>query len=456
MLNYIGTMGNLRLRPLGQDESFFDQLLFAETEIKPSALKKRSQEYMYSAKQEFSALSTKLTTDEVIDRIKFIQEKVEALVFNVESQAQAVKMFSIINDRGLPLRILDKTKSILMLYSTLHLSESLNDFINDAFEVIFDSYDDLLVCRDDIGILGRLEENTIFTHHYYSARHLFQRTWNNRDGADTIFDNIKSECERLKDDQVQLTSFIRSYVEDFKEFTLHYSKLINEVTTKVIYDKPFRFLEFTATLYPLIVRLYMNNQLDRLLHILEITEVRVYKLRGTNPIADMYSLSSHVASSNPSTEEVEQSLVAFNEKFVNNHVFGTYLDDALAGNGAVKYLLTEFSNANLQYTAYKDLQVEHIFSRNPNFDVKVYLFGDDYDYEKNKIGNLTLLESELNDGLSNQAPINKVTGYLQSSIGATRELGGAISGSEFNRLSVEERQQRIIDFCIQRFSLNGH
>lgn len=73
-------------------------------------------------------------------------------------------MFSIINDRGLPLRILDKTKSILMLYSTLHLDEGLNTFINDQFEVVFDSYDEILILKDEF-ILGRFEENTIFTHH---------------------------------------------------------------------------------------------------------------------------------------------------------------------------------------------------------------------------------------------------------------------------------------------------
>ena len=76
--------------------------------------------------------------------------------------------------------------------------------------------------------------------------------------------------------------------------------------------------------------------------------------------------------------------------------------------------------------AYKDLQVEHIFSKNPNFDVGVYLFGEDYDYEKNKIGNLTLLESGLNEGISNLPPVNKVSGYLHSAIESTRELGGDI------------------------------
>jgi hypothetical protein len=80
---------------------------------------------MFSAKKLFTAFSNSLTEAEIEERIIFIRDNIEVLVFNVDSQAQAVKMFSIINDRGLPLRILDKTKSILMLYSTLHLKEKL-------------------------------------------------------------------------------------------------------------------------------------------------------------------------------------------------------------------------------------------------------------------------------------------------------------------------------------------
>lgn len=70
------------------------------------------------SKRLFCAFANSLSTEEVEQRIIFIRDNIEVLVFNVESQAQAVKMFSIINDRGLQLRILDKTKSILMLYST--------------------------------------------------------------------------------------------------------------------------------------------------------------------------------------------------------------------------------------------------------------------------------------------------------------------------------------------------
>ena len=229
--------------------------------------------------------------------------------------------------------------------------------------------------------------------------------------------------------------------------------MIKEVETKPIFQKPFRYLEFTATLYPLIVRLYMQNKLDDLLPILEAIEVRVYKLRGTNPIADMYWLSSYISENDLTVNEIKSSLINFNEKFVNNHVFATYLDSAIAGNGAVKYILSEFNKDNIDIATYKNLQVEHVFSKNPNYEVSSYGFSEDYDYEKNRLGNLGLLEYWLNEGLGNLPPINKVTGYLQSSINDTRNLAGEIQRGKFAKQNVDDRRKIIIDFCIDRFKL---
>ncbi len=451
---FIGSKDNLKLHPLGADGEFLNNLLFDPTTLDPDKINKRSQRFMFSAKKLFSAFANALTPKEIEDRIIFIRDRIEVLVFNVESQAQAVKMFSIINDRGLPLRILDKTKSILMLYSTLHLNEDLNETINNSFENIFDSYDDLLVCRDNLGILGRLEENTIFSQHYYSSRKLFASTWNNRDGADTIFDNLKVKCEELKENPTELKTFINEYLVDFENFAVSYSKLVKEIETNPLYQKPFRYLEFTATLYPLLVRLYMQGKLNDLLPILESIEVRVYKLRGTNPIADMYWLSSHITENDLTVDEIRNHLINFSEKFVNNHVFGTYLDGAIYGNGAVKYILSEYSNDNHDIAIYKDFQVEHVFSKEPNYDVTSYGFADDYDYEKNRLGNLGLLEKSLNIGLGNLPPINKVGGYLNSTNTEIRNLAGEIQKGHFNKTNVDDRRKSIVDFCITRFKLN--
>lgn len=107
---FIGSKDNLKLQSLGADGDFLNNLLFEFETIKKDEINKRSQKFMYSALKLFSAFANPLSQKEIKQKIIFIRDRMDVLVFNVESQAQAVKMFSIINDRGLPLRILDKTK----------------------------------------------------------------------------------------------------------------------------------------------------------------------------------------------------------------------------------------------------------------------------------------------------------------------------------------------------------
>lgn len=452
---FVGSNDKLKLLPQSVDGEFLTKLIFKYSSIESDKIRKRSQRLMLNTKRQFLALSKALNQKEITNWIIFIRDRIEVLVFNVENQAQAVKMFSIINDRGLPLRTLDKTKSILMLYSTLYLKEELNSTINDGFENIFDAYDDILVLKSELGILGRFEENTIFTHHYYSSRRLFTETWNNRDGANTIFSNIKNKCELLREDKEKLKIFIENYVSDFSAFSLNYASLISKIKETNEYEKPFRFLEFTATLYPVIVRLHMQGKLDNLLELLESLEVRVYKLKGTNPVADMYWLSSQLTSSSLDENIIRERLVNFGNKFMNDHSFKNYLSDNIYGNGSVKFILEELNNEKISYKEYKNLQVEHIYSRTPNFSVLDYGFDENYDYEKNRIGNLSLIEEALNKSSSvrNNPPINKVDGYLKSNVKIMRDIAGIINTGNFDKNKVDERREEIIEFCVKRFEL---
>jgi len=452
---FIGSKNNLKLQPLGDDGEFLNKLLFEFANINKDEINKRSQKFMYSAVILFTAFTNALKSEEIKDMIIFIKDKIDVLVFNVEKEEQAVKMFSIINDRGLPLRILDKTKSVLMLYSTLHLNKQLNEQINKGFENIFDSYDDILLSEEKLKILDNFDENTIFAHHYYSSRKLFPTTWSNKDFAEKIFNNLKIMCDELKGNSEKLYEFITHYLEDLQNFAIHYSSMIKEIETKQSFQKPFRFLKFSLYLYPLIVRLYMQNKLDDLLPLLEKIDIRVYKLRGKRKLfADMYLLSSRISETDMTVDEIKVELIKFNDKFVNDHVFRTYLDSEMYENGAVKYILAEFNNDEIDINTYKDLQVEHIFSRDPNFDVSAFGFKEDYDYEKNRIGNLGLLESLLNEGLFNFPPKNKVSGYIKSKILNTRNLAGIIEKENYSKQNVDDRRKLIIDFSIDRFGMD--
>lgn len=463
---FIQKRDKLKLVPLGIDKEFLEQLFFNFDSIDSKTIKKRSHQNLYDAKRFFSNLINNYNENEIFKMISFIKNNVEVLVLVVQKQSEAIRMFEIINDRGLELSYLDKVKSILMLYSTMYLDDKINDIINRDFEIIFDSNDEIMVQKEKLKILNRFnEDETLFTHHYIKAKKYLPDTWNYRNGAKTIFESIKARCEKLKTNKNELEKFILSYSNDFANFSNSYSKLINSIYKSTKYSEAFQFLDFSATMYPLIVILFQQNKLDKLLEVLISVEVRVYKFKGTNPRADIPALCNNISTEDWELEKIENWLIEFREKFMNNGNFRYSLDDNIYGNNAVKYILLKYNNSLndnntiTSFETYQNLQVEHIFPQGGEdgvqFNIKAFNFDDedDYYYTIDKLGNLLLLEKELNSSkdVSDLTPKEKVSGYLKSNVYDTSTMAGELDKNSFDKIKLEERNQLIIDFCIQTF-----
>ncbi len=458
---YIGSEKSPKLIPLGTDEAFMKRLIFDYTNIDADTIKSRSQKNLYQAKREFLSKSKNFTQAQFLKWITYISKQIEILIFNVKDQSQAVKMFTVINDRGLPLSNLDKSKSVLMLYSTLYLNGELNDLVNEKFARIFDYLDNVLEQKKILNLFRRLEdkefENTFYTHHYYSSRRLFP-DWDYRLGADSIFTQLKRNCENLKLDLPKLKNFITDYVKDFANFAKAYSDLFDAIATDDTFGKFFRYLEFTATLYPFIVRLKEQDKLASLLPILEIVEFRVYKLKNTNPRRWMYEMSSIVMEKEITEVRLKAALQEFAERFLGDYQLKDYLGATVDKKTAlVKYLMYEFNRINykqdLDLSYYRILQVEHIFSVNPNFGLKKYGWEkrEIYDKDISRVGNLTILEKKLNAKVSSISPIDKSKGYQQSKIQVNSDILGELSN--FNRIYIEGRTEELIAFALKRFAI---
>jgi len=456
----IDNNNNVKLSPLGADKEFLKNLILDSKCMILDDLDKRSQKNLYYAKKQFKDLSSAFSEKEALEIIDFIRKNVEVLVLVVEKQSEAIRMFEIINDRGLELNYLDKVKSIAMLYSTMYLKENLNTIINESFEIIFDSNDNIILKRDKLKILARFDENeTLFSHHYTKSMKFFPDTWNYRNGVKTIFESFKSRCEKLKNNSIELEFFLKSYIEDFSNFAKNYSNLINSIDKDEAKIEAFQFLDFSATLYPLIVILYQQNKLEDLLETLVSVEVRVYKFKGTNPRADIPTLCNYISKNEWTIKEINDWLIFFRDKFMNNGNFEYYLDDAIYGNNAIKYILLKYKKNKVTFDEYQNLQIEHIFpeggENSVSFAVEEFGFEniDDYNYTKNTIGNLILLEKKLNASqeVSDLTPKEKVNGYLKSNIEETKHMAGIIDKDGFEKKKIESRTKDIIDFCLKQF-----
>jgi len=456
-----GTLESPKLKALGVDEAFLNQVIFNYSSIKEEDLVVRSQINLYQAKKDFIGLSVKFNQKEILQWINFISTNIEILIFNVTQQSEAVKMFSVINDRGLPLSNLDKTKSLLMLYSTLYLNEELNETINNSFGEIFDFFDEMIFLKNKLGLFRTLDnydfENTFYTHYYYTAYWLFP-DWDYQLGADSIFKQLKRLCESYKVNTTDLRWNIDEYVKDFHVFAKSYVELFRKINTETIYQQYFLKMEFTATLYPLIVRLFQQDRLEELFDILETVEMRVYKLKNTNPRSSMYNLSSDIVDQEWTTEEIKKNLVDFVNNFCNEYFTEQYLNDQVDNKTSlVRYLLYKYNikteKQDLSLDDFRNLQVEHIFSVNPNFNIKQYGFGktETYDLEISKLGNLSILEKAINKEVNNVAPIDKLNGYQKSKVAINTKLLGEIK--TFNKEAIQNRSEMLITFFKSEFSI---
>lgn len=459
---FIGEKEQPKLLPLGSDEDFMKRIIYDFDSIIEDEIVVRSQRQLYKAKREFSSMLEDKNQAEIESYISYVSKEIEILIFNVTDQSQAVKMFSVINDRGLPLSNLDKTKSALMMYSTIYLDCKLNDIINENFGKIFDLLDNVLDKKESLRIFRTLDdidfENSFFTHHYYSAKHLFN-DWDYQLGALSIFKQIKRRCEQEKFDITSLEEFIRTYISDFFNFSKSYSELFNQISNDPAYTRLFQFMEFTATLYPLIVRLNQQGKLKGLLSIIELAEVRVYKLKNTNPRRNMYLLASEINESDFSENEIREKIREFVTNFLNDYQFEDYMNEGVASKTAlVRYMLYEYNKSEnaqeLTLDEYRNLQVEHIFSVNPNFKIETYGFEKSEIYAKkiSLIGNLTILEKGINSRVSNISPIDKVEGYQESRLQINSHLMANLD--KFNQKYVEQRNLDLIEFNKTRFKLN--
>lgn len=458
---FIGTKEQSKLIPLGTDEEFMKKVIFSFDSINPETIITRSQNEIYNAKRDFLSLLEGKSQSEIENYINYVSKEIEILIFNVTDQAQAVKMFSVINDRGLPLSNLDKTKSALMMYSTIYLDCELNDFINKSFGTIFDSLDNVITQKEKLKIFRTIDdvdfENTFFTHQYYSAKHLFN-DWDYQLGAFNIFKQIKRICESSKFDKENLKEFIKQYVTDFSKFSVAYSDLFYEIEKNEKYSILFQFLEFTATLYPLLVRLHEQNKLSELFTILELAEVRVYKLKNTNPRRNMYLLASEINATNFTTSEIEEKIREFVTNFLNDYQLDSYMNEGVDKKIAlVRYILFQYNLENHKQKIiledYRNLQVEHIFSVNPNFKTKAYGFDkkEIYDSKISLIGNLTILEKNINVKVSNVSPTDKVDGYQELKLQINSILMANLD--KFNAEKMYERNNELIEFTKKRFKL---
>ncbi|GAA7663767.1 hypothetical protein HpBhutan357_02880 [Helicobacter pylori] len=204
---------------------------------------------------------SKLNEEEVNGRLETLLEMV-LMRLEEPDPGRAIRTFQSVNDRGVPLLLLDKLKSLLIYYSNTFCDgkRGLDQFINDHFGEIFKIFAKIKK-SNHISSVGGFDEGDIFRYHAGSQRFgEISFLGDYKTSTDNTYEKLKDELKEIK--KSKLKSFIQSYVSDLKNFYQAFLDLLSEIDTNPTTFK----VMFINTINPLffnsLIRLKINNELD--------------------------------------------------------------------------------------------------------------------------------------------------------------------------------------------------
>ncbi len=117
---YLYQKGELKLEVTSQNQSFFKALLEAAEKGNISHCEKdadtESKQNLFEVLKAILDKVSKLNKEEVNERLEALLEMV-LMRFEEPNPGRAIRTFQSVNDRGVPLLLLDKLKSLLIYYS---------------------------------------------------------------------------------------------------------------------------------------------------------------------------------------------------------------------------------------------------------------------------------------------------------------------------------------------------
>jgi len=469
-IHYIKKNGKYSLTPLSRDAEFFKVLI--DGDISTLEPQNKSQRYLKDAVEEMRNLIEQLPSSE-----KFLEAvgTLEIMEFIENSEGDAIRIFQTVNDRGKPLSIMEKMKSLLIYFSNKYLDKKYDDEINSIFSDIFELYDSIKYNGDKLGITlikrQNFTEDNILSYHYVTYF-----SDNYEPTADYVLKNIKQTLTNIRkesDYSQKLSDFINKYIKSLKQFFINLNEIILKVDSDTKYYKLFVILNLSATLYPLIVKLQEKNLLEKELEgenykgvtffdLVEIIDVRVYKTRGTDPKADIVKFVSTI--NTKKNIDIQNWLLWFNTRWMSKEQFNSSLSVNFYPNAALPYIFVNYceklNNRDYNLSELKEivntqLTIEHILAQTPDFNPEALGFQDMEDFcsYEGRLGNLSLLEKSLNSAIQKKVPLLKVElGYDKSRFSMTKKLASQIiHENSFTKRQLDLRTDDIKTYCVRRW-----
>lgn len=262
---YLYQKGELKLEVAPQNQSFFKTLLEAAEKGNISHCEKdadtEGKQNLFEVLKAILDKVSKLNEEEVNERLEALLEMV-LMRFEEPDPGRAIRTFQSVNDRGVPLLLLDKLKSLLIYYSNTFCDGKmgLDQFINDHFGEIFKIFAKIKK-SNHISSVGGSNEGDIFRYHAGSQKFDgIDFLGHYKTSIDNTYEKLKDKLKGIK--KSELKNFIQSYVSDLKNFYQAFLDLLSEIDTNPTTFKAMLINKINSFFFNSLIRLKINNELD--------------------------------------------------------------------------------------------------------------------------------------------------------------------------------------------------
>lgn len=314
-------LDGLKFQVLGDNKDFFDAMLAKKNPTPESAGQTRLADAYEHIRLRVRDLVQQGGQPLIIKWLKALT-KMEVLEFIEPDEGKAIRMFQTVNDRGVPLAKMDIVKSLLVYYSNRYLGGELDNDIAVQFGKAFRAFNDVKDLASEPGYQIRhidreaFREDDVLRYHYLafdgSSFGVDAGGDYNATSESVLETFLKPALQKLRAEPDLLRSFIKNYTEDLTAFFFGLEAIVKATRT----DRDTYMLlvvqDMNATLYPLVIRLQLKGWLQMvgeedlrtLQELVEVTDMRVFKLKGTNPQADVFWITRELPTSTVSTVAV--------------------------------------------------------------------------------------------------------------------------------------------------------
>ncbi len=400
---------------------------------------------------------SKLNKEEVNERLEVLLKMV-LMRLEEPDPGRAIRTFQSVNDRGVPLLLLDKLKSLLIYYSNTFCDgkRGLDQFINDHFGEIFKIFAKIKK-SNHISSVGGFDEGDIFRYHAGSQKFDgIEFLGGYKTSTEDTYEQLKDKLKEVR--KSKLKSFIQSYVSDLKNFYQAFLDLLSEIDTNPTTLKAMLINTINPLFFNSLIRLKINNELDdETLRLFAKTDIVFFKsskkMRATAyNLIDAYLEKGKEGLNSKMIDQCRNDIELASREFVNN-----------AFNSSCFHYV--FFEKNCQEMGLADLkklipgkqfsqQKEHIIPINlleqrSNNKIRDLGFEGKKDLEDyiDTYGNFISLEKSLNLKASDKDLYGKDAIYKESRIPFNRRFN--VKG--FNKKALIKRNDEMREWLINTF-----